>query len=313
MKTQSYQASARAIAAKCILPIFAAAFIFIHATAADIRLYFVNQYTGQNYTNPIIVTPISTNILSNGGVVQTGVPLRVNVSTNGFATNYIGLGWYSVRSLASTSPVVINVSDSSQMLYDITNVLQSGFNTYVVTTYGTNPPPTYDEITNAIGFVPISQSSLEATNTALLAVIADQGAAGTNNTTQATNDLNTSLRAEIAEGDSNGTNNTTSATNNLNSAIELRISSSALGNTNFTLYSSNSLAAQIAAINTPTNFVNNTNLFISTIIFSDGTQQTTAGSGGSSLWTSSGGAVYPSGAIGGDTVWTNNGSTIYPL
>ena len=79
------------------------------------------------------------------------------------------------------------------------------------------------------------------------------------------------------------------------------------------LSASNSLAAQIAAVQAPTNFVDNTNLFISTIIFSDGTQQTTAGSGGSSLWTSSGGAVYPSGAIGGDTVWTNNGSTIYPL
>ena len=146
-----------------------ALFLFVltePAQSAQVVLWFVNPWTAQNDTNAFVAQGISTNILANGGVQAVGLPVRIQPSqTTGLATNYFGLGWYSVKDAAVNGQYVINVYDSGSSLYYYTNLLQSGFNTYVVVTYGSNPPPSYNAITNALGYVPdATNAALNATN-----------------------------------------------------------------------------------------------------------------------------------------------------
>src|ERR1700679_3954074 len=122
-----------------------------HLPAAQVITYFTH-FSDTNYdTNAFIATPISSNIWANGSVTIIGNPVRYTPGTNGLSTNYFNLGWYALQNVATHSGIVLNVWDSSQMVYSYTNFLQSGFNTYVVTTYGTNLPPTFNQITNALG------------------------------------------------------------------------------------------------------------------------------------------------------------------
>lgn len=199
----------------------------VSTQAAQVRLYFQSN---TNYstldTNVLIATPISGNVLANGGVIAQGLPFRIN-NPSGVVTQSFNVGWFSISNRFLNRGIVINVFDSSSTIYDLTNVLESGFNTYKKTIYGTNPPPTYDELTNAFGYVPTSPTTLNsasnvlqvqinaATNSGITAVTATNisiTVAG-----QATNDLNTalvardtvisnSLRAQII-----GTNTTTLA------------------------------------------------------------------------------------------------------
>jgi hypothetical protein len=130
------------------------------ADAANVRLYFQSNTNASVLdTNYLIATPISSNIRADGGVVARGVPVRINQTASGIVTQSFNTGWFSISNRALARGIVINVFDSSSTLYDLTNVLESGFNTYVKTVYGTNPPPTYDELTNAFGYVPLNPAS----------------------------------------------------------------------------------------------------------------------------------------------------------
>jgi hypothetical protein len=88
----------------------------------------LNPYTGNVDTNALIIRQISTNILASGGVVGIGLPQRTPRSP---WTNYLAPGFYSVSNINLRSAYVINVTDSGSQLYDATNILHSGFNTYV--------------------------------------------------------------------------------------------------------------------------------------------------------------------------------------
>jgi hypothetical protein len=100
----------------------------LNANAANVRNYMLDPFTGQVDTNALIIRKISTNILSNGGVIGIGVPQRTPSSP---WTNTLAQGFYSVSNAALRSAYVINVTDSGSTLYDATNILHSGFNTYV--------------------------------------------------------------------------------------------------------------------------------------------------------------------------------------
>lgn len=102
----------------------------VASQAASVRLYFVDPFTGDKDTNAFYITPVGTNVLSNGGVVTRGVTTKVTPASNGYATNTLAVGHYSVTNRALGSGVVIRVPDTSSF-YDYTNLLVSGYNIFV--------------------------------------------------------------------------------------------------------------------------------------------------------------------------------------
>lgn len=124
--------------------------LFLLATlpgfGANVRNYFLNPTNSAAIdTNYLVITKISTNILANGGVLAIGLPQRTSRAP---WTNLLGVGFYSVTSPRINGAYVINVWDNGATLYDYTNLLHSGYNTYSVIA------PTLANITNALGYVP---------------------------------------------------------------------------------------------------------------------------------------------------------------
>ena len=105
--------------------------------AATVRLYFTDPLTNEKDTNAFYITPIGTNVLSNGGVVGRGVTTRYVPASNGYRTNTLAVGHYSITNRSLGSGVVIRVPESSS-LYDYTNLLISGYNTFVTINNYTN-------------------------------------------------------------------------------------------------------------------------------------------------------------------------------
>ena len=103
--------------------------------AATVRLYFTDPLTNDKDTNAFYITPIGTNVLSSGGVVGRGVTTRYVPASNGYRTNTLAVGHYSITYRSLGSGVVIRVPDSSS-LYDYTNILISGYNIFVTITNG---------------------------------------------------------------------------------------------------------------------------------------------------------------------------------
>lgn len=136
--------------------------------------YVVNWF--QNPTNPpaadtnyLIITKISPNILATGGVIPTGIPVRTPRSP---WTNFLAAGFYSVTNPVARGAYVINVYDNGTQEYDYTNLLYSGYNTYA-NIFGSNLPPSFDSITNALGYFPASPTDLTTTSNAIIDVIND--------------------------------------------------------------------------------------------------------------------------------------------
>jgi len=136
--------------------LLAASVLPVHAFT--VRLWFNKPFAVGYDTNYVIATKISPNILSDGGVTPIGVPLRLQPGTNGLMTNYFAQGFYSLTNPVSRLGVVINVYDNGTQSIDYTNLLYSGFNTYAIV-YGSNQPPSYQQITNALGYVPGNATS----------------------------------------------------------------------------------------------------------------------------------------------------------
>ena len=110
-------------------------FFIIAADAATVRLYFTDPLTNEKDTNAFYITPVGTNVLSNGGVVGRGVTTRYVPASDGYRTNTLAVGHYSVTNRSLGSGVVIRVPESSS-LYDYTNLLISGYNIFVTVTNG---------------------------------------------------------------------------------------------------------------------------------------------------------------------------------
>lgn len=105
--------------------------------AATVRLYFTDPLTNEKDTNAFYITPVGTNVLSNGGVVGRGVTTRYVPASNGYRTNTLAVGHYSITNRSLGSGVVIRVPETSS-LYDYTNLLISGYNTFVTINNYTN-------------------------------------------------------------------------------------------------------------------------------------------------------------------------------
>jgi len=229
------------------------------ATAANVRIWFPLPYVpNKNDTNVFKAVQISTNIWADGGVQTIGLPIRIQPDTNGYATNYFGPGWYAVTEPVQNVRVVINVYDSSSAQYDYTNLLQSGFNTYVVTIYGTNPPPYYDEITNALGYDPFALIAAQAaTMTNLVNTVSNnivsqlQGAISATNTANLTtttglvNNAGAQLTNAITAASANGTNNLNSASNSLTAILTAAIAATNTANLTTTTGLVNNAGAQL--------------------------------------------------------------------
>jgi hypothetical protein len=107
------------------------------AQAATVRLYFTDPLTNDKDTNAFYITPIGTNVLSNGGVIGRGVTTRYVPASDGYRTNTLAVGHYSITNRSLGSGVVIRVPETSS-LYDYTNLLISGYNTFVTINNYTN-------------------------------------------------------------------------------------------------------------------------------------------------------------------------------
>jgi len=144
------------------------------ASAANVRTYFVNPDGDTADTNIYFITAIGSNVLSGGGVITRGVPLRVTPRSDGVATNSLSIGHYAISNRFLGQGLVMRVPlDTGSTVYDYTNLLISGYNTFVTIEHGTNDVVTSNEITNALGYVPAQ--GIETTNNLA-------GKAGTNET-----------------------------------------------------------------------------------------------------------------------------------
>jgi hypothetical protein len=121
------------------------------AHSATVRLYFTDPFTNTKDTNAFYITPIGTNVLSNGGVVGRGVTTRYVPASDGYRTNTLAVGHYSITNRSLGSGVVIRVPESGS-LYDYTNLLISGYNIFVTVTNGSGGT-TYTNNTGLPGVV----------------------------------------------------------------------------------------------------------------------------------------------------------------
>ena len=231
--------------------------------AANVHFRWVNPIGGAADTNAFRIQAISTNVLANGQPAATiGLPQRFTPNTNGdyTATNLL-INWYQ----DIDHKYIFQVYDSSSTLYDVTNLLAPGFNTYIVRSYGTNPPPTYDQVTNALGtgytnnlytnlLVAVTNATTGSTNAAYAAM--------TNWVNVSTNNVFTNLTvryiaADVANSNMNvALSNLWVLTNTANSVLfSQRVNTNDFALTNAllkaaTLTASNAVIAAINATNT---------------------------------------------------------------
>jgi lysophospholipase L1-like esterase len=130
------------------------------AQSATVRLYFTDPLTNEKDTNAFYITPVGTNVLSNGGVVGRGVTTRYVPASDGYRTNTLAVGHYSVTNRSLGSGVVIRVPESSS-LYDYTNLLISGYNTFV-TIGATQTNISYASVTNLTSFGALTNNETRA-------------------------------------------------------------------------------------------------------------------------------------------------------
>lgn len=159
------------------------------ALAANVHFRYVNPLGGAPWTNSFRIQACGSNVLADGSPPQTvGLPLRLFPDTNGevIATN-LQINWY--KDLDHN--IIFQVDDSSSTLYDVTNLWQSGFNLFVVRRFGTNPPPNFNQITNALGYQPAQFSDtngfirlVQATNVATAFTLASSNSLYSDYTTK---------------------------------------------------------------------------------------------------------------------------------
>jgi hypothetical protein len=158
------------------------------AQAATVRLYFIDPFTNNKDTNAFYITPIGTNVLSSGGVVGRGVTTRYVPASNGYATNTLAVGHYSITNRSLGSGVVIRVPESSS-LYDYTNLLVSGYNIFVTITNGSSGTSDFSELysawvskygDNSTGEVGNRNLPFAGVSNAVFAVKSSLGSANTN-------------------------------------------------------------------------------------------------------------------------------------
>lgn len=149
-------------------------FLLLNSQAATVRFAWTN-YLGAADTNWFLVYPVGDVAQADGSFISKGPALRLTPNSSGKVTNTFEVGTYvaSNRFLArgiafrvpdDHGPTVYCATCGTNNTPAGTGLAISGFNYFITITYGTNPPPTYDEITNSLGYLPVS--SAQATNIA---------------------------------------------------------------------------------------------------------------------------------------------------
>jgi len=166
-------------------------------------------------TNVIRVIPTANPVANADGSFTTGgLAYRITPNTNGYALAQLAQNTYIVTNAALGLGYAIRVPlDSGSNIYNATfpfwastnGLSLSGFDYYVNITYGSNPPPTLNALTNAFGFFPANP--VDVTNESLLMFGVGSnfsltiGAADTNFTrataTVLTNDITASSNAAV--------------------------------------------------------------------------------------------------------------------
>lgn len=125
---------------------------------------WTNAVTGLPDTNVIRVIPVSgPTANADGSFTTIGVGLRVAPASNGKSTNTLAEGNYIATNAFLGQGIVFRAPlDNGPTIHSMWSNRISGYNTFVTIVWGTNPPPTFDEITNSLGKLPASLS--EATN-----------------------------------------------------------------------------------------------------------------------------------------------------
>lgn len=160
------------------------------ARAATVRFAWTN-YLGAPDTNWFRVYPVGDVAQSDGSFISKGPPTRLTPNASGLVTNTFEMGTYVASNSFLNRGIAFRVpNDHGPTVYCATcgtnntpagtGLAISGFNYFITLVYGTNPPPTYDEITNSLGFLPVTAT--QATNIANAA--AANLAALTNNDTR---------------------------------------------------------------------------------------------------------------------------------
>src|SRR6185312_13923521 len=149
--------------------------------AAQVRIGpFTNSVTAEADTNVVRIIPISGPVANADGSFTTiGVPLRVTPTADGSITNTLAQNNYLATNAYLGQGIVFRVPlDSGPTVYSMYDLRISGYNTFVTIGGGANTnAPTFDNITNALGGLPIFTTALpaltnkfitlvEATNTA---------------------------------------------------------------------------------------------------------------------------------------------------
>jgi hypothetical protein len=216
------------------------------AFAANVHFKRIYPIGGAPNTNVFRIQSCSSNILADGTPMQVlGNPVRVQPDTNGDVTvTNLQINWYQNLD----DQYIFQVYDSSSTLYDVTNLLQSGYNLFIVRNYGSNNAAvTWTTVTNALGYTPANQTNLLYTSNILATANQAFGANETNLVIAVSN----SLAALNATFGANDTNNVTAVSNILAAATTA-------ARTN-TLYTSNQLAASVAAtyypLTNPSNYI----------------------------------------------------------
>src|SRR6202012_2735232 len=119
-----------------IILLFALVLMATSSHAALTHMRFINPIGLTPYTNTLPIVSCTTNIQGDGGIKISGLPWRATPNTNGdYTTPNLGQGYYAVQEYG----IVFESYDSSATLYDITNVMRSGFNNFVTVIYGQGP------------------------------------------------------------------------------------------------------------------------------------------------------------------------------
>jgi hypothetical protein len=144
-----------------LLCVFAAALAPLNCRAAQVSFGpFTNALTGQLDTNTFRVFPCSEPVINDGSVFTTGLPIRLTPSANGTVTNTMGAGNFLVTNQFLGRGFVIKVPiDSGPQLYrafrDLIVSSDAGGSVFVtVYKYSNTPAATYNDITNALGYIP---------------------------------------------------------------------------------------------------------------------------------------------------------------
>lgn len=151
----------------------------LSAQAATVTFPLTNYFQSPFTNTGVRVFPVATPILANGQPIITGLPTPLRMATNGVATTNLLGGNYLLTNTSPAIGILFAVPNSTNT-YDVTALAISGYNTFnytpgVSSVIGTNGivttpangkgdviidgaafAPTFSQITNSLGFLPLT-------------------------------------------------------------------------------------------------------------------------------------------------------------